>query len=166
MNRQFIILLFLVLTTSFRCARAQYTEDVSQFRPVFEVQEVNVTINDSSTVVEEYVEPSNDDTKKVEGALDILAERNGEYDYVPGYRIQIYSGTSEGSAQSVRSIARSYYSPEELPLEMKYELPNFKVKAGDFVDKLTAYRWLVELKKHFPRALLVPEQKVKLSNVN
>lgn len=154
-----IILLFIVQLSS-----AQYSEDVTNFRPTFEVEEIVIAIDDS-VIVEDIIEPEHDLTKKIEESIDILAEKNSEFEYSPGYRIQIYAGTSEGSAQSVRNIARSYFTSDELPLELKYELPNFKVKAGDFVDKLTAYRWYLKLKEHFPRALLVPEQRVKLSNV-
>lgn len=158
--------IFVVFLTVFgTAAMAQYSEDVSEFRPTFVVEDIVIEVKDS-VVVEEAIEPEKDITKLVEESMDILAENNAAYDYIPGYRIQIYAGSSEGSAQSIRSIARSYFTAEELPLELNYELPNFKVKAGDFVDKLTAYRWYLKLKEHFPRALLVPEQRVKLSNVH
>lgn len=148
-------------------AQSGYSEDVAEFRPKFEVKEVVVEINDSaSSDASADVEPVMDQNDKVDDMVETMAEGNDRYEYMTGYRIQIYSGESEAGANAARTKARNYFTSDELPIEIKYELPNFKVKAGDFIDKLDAYRWWVKLKEHFGRALLVPERKVKLSNVD
>ena len=46
----------------------------------------------------------------------------------------------------------------DLDAKVSYRQPNFRVKGGKFISRLEANRVYNEVKKDFPRALLIPER--------
>ncbi len=81
--------------------------------------------------------------------------------YYDGYEIQVYNGNSRQIAVDQLAQLKRLY-PEMNPY-MSYFQPNYRVKAGRFFDRLEATKAFVEMKKYFPRALLIPG-KLKLED--
>jgi len=139
-----------------------YKDDLSGFRPVYTVAETKVIESKSNGA--EPVEskpaskgrPGGDITQKLNTVLDTIAVTNKSIRYAQGYRVQIYSGTS--SAEANRARDRSYALFPDITPHIVYIQPNFRVKVGDFIDRLEAQRVYVALQAEFPNALIVPER--------
>lgn len=137
-----------------------FKDDVSAFRPVY-VASNDVKTTDPVPVSETSKptvkgKPVGDITQKLNVILDTIAGTNKNIRYAQGYRVQIYSGNSSEDANRARDKSYSLF-PDITP-HIVYIQPNFRVKVGDFIDKLEAQRVYVALKIDFPTALIVPER--------
>lgn len=74
-----------------------------------------------------------------------------------GYRIQIYFGADKAKAKEVKTRFLGRY-PEKVRAYEVYEVPNFKIRVGDFRTRLEAYRFLKEIKAEFPTAFIVESE--------
>lgn len=89
-----------------------------------------------------------------EQVLSKTRKKNQEEQSFEGYRIQIYSGSDRKKAQEKKS---DFY--KEFPQKdayMNYEQPYFKVRIGDFRNKIEAQKLYYTLKKEFSTVLIVP----------
>ena len=71
-----------------------------------------------------------------------------------GYRVQIYFGADKAKAKDMKSRFLTMYGTDAHAYEI-YEVPNFKIRVGDFRTRLEAYRFLKEIKGEFPTAFIV-----------
>lgn len=74
-----------------------------------------------------------------------------------GYRIQIYFGADKAKAKEMKAKFLGRYSDKVKAYEV-YEVPNFKIRVGDFRTRLEAYRFLKEIKAEFPTAFIVESE--------
>jgi hypothetical protein len=74
-----------------------------------------------------------------------------------GYKVQLYSGKSKLEATKIKSELNNKY-PDELSSVIIYKQPNFKLRAGNFRDRLTAIKYLEILKVEFPSAFIVQDE--------
>jgi len=87
---------------------------------------------------------------------DSLAEINKKLKYLPGYRIQLYSGTSKEELDAIKE--RIYRKMPNADVYTTYKQPTYKLKLGDYTDRLEAYRIINKvLKYEFPGAIVVQE---------
>ena len=141
-----------------------YNEDLGAFRTVFatytsprkEVSEEEVNATTSTTSVN--ANPPTSDAIAVDQMLSRLAEKNAELRSLPGYRIQLYTGSDSDKANAVKNKASYTLSKYGLRPESVYEQPLFKIKAGHFISQLEAQRQLVAILSDFPEAILVPDK--------
>lgn len=111
-------------------------------------------------------------TEKVIAQMDTLASIYGKLKVIKGFRVQIYSGQDHKKAQEIAENAKLLLE-EELemkihpPIEIIYDSPYFRVKIGNFLDKLDAQPTLFIFEQHedFSDALLVPD-KVDIHNLD
>ncbi len=153
-------------------AASIYNEDLGAFRtalatykaPKKEVANIESTTNagsNSNTTVSNGNLPTSD-AIAVDMLLSRLAEKNSEFKSLPGYRIQLYTGSDSDKANNVKNKASYTLSKYGLRPESVYEQPLFKIKAGYFISQLEAQRQLVAILDDFPEAILVPD-KISLS---
>lgn len=130
---------------------------------------IETTTNPSTEIM------PNNQFMKVDSTIDVLAYEYSLYKNARGYRILIYSGSSEEEAlnaqKKLREIEFNAYGDttnifQNIPVDLSYQMPNFKVLVGDYVDKLLAFQTLLQLKEEFPKALLIPVKDVKLENID
>lgn len=69
------------------------------------------------------------------------------------YTIQLYYGES-GRAQYILRRYRSFYG--SWPASIEYETPNYKVWVGNFSSRLDAERALLQVRKNFDDAFVLP----------
>lgn len=100
--------------------------------------------------------PSGDITARLNAVLDTIAIRNRTIRFAQGYRVQIYTGTSREEATQARN--RSYAKFPDITPHFDYAQPNFRVRVGDFLDRLEAQRVYAGLIAEFPNALIVPDR--------
>ncbi|WP_343763778.1 SPOR domain-containing protein [Gangjinia marincola] len=72
------------------------------------------------------------------------------------YRVQLYSGTNGGASGVIKNYTSLF---SEWPGTVKYDTPNYKVWVGKFSDRLAAERALMAIRKEFPNAFLVKENR-------
>jgi len=61
-----------------------------------------------------------------------------------GYRVQIFAGREQDAAQGVKAAAESRFG---IPTYLVYEVPQYKVRIGNFANRLQAADLLNSLKK-------------------
>ncbi|WP_375561496.1 SPOR domain-containing protein [Bernardetia sp. OM2101] len=141
-----------------------YNEDLGAFRIALATyktptKEINKTENtETNNVSQSNGTPPTSDLEAVDRMLSRLAEKNSEFKSLPGYRIQLYTGSDSDKANAVKNKASYTLSRHGLRAESVYEEPLFKIKAGHFISQLEAQRQLVAIKDDFPEAILVPDK--------
>ncbi len=141
-----------------------YYENLSTVRPKYETG-----AEDSASTVKAVPEdPTHHDNEKVEQRVAYFKKLNSNYTTTNGFRVQVYSGTSINDAEKqkmkARELLKKYFEEEEITVVpvphtyMPYDAPMFRVRIGDYIHKVRAYRILQVLKEEFPNALIVPDQ--------
>ncbi len=72
------------------------------------------------------------------------------------YKIQIYNGDSESSKKTLADFRRDF---KNYDATIVFNTPAYKVWAGNFKSRIEAERNLIDLKKHYPNALLIKPNK-------
>jgi hypothetical protein len=132
----------------------EYKEDLSLYRPLYGMAEEKKQTLETKT--QENIVPKNSINDFLNEKLDSVYSYNEKIVSADGYRILVYVGASSEDARAQRG-----YAFQVLPLDKSYtdwKQPNFKVKVGDFVDKLEAYYAYAKLIKVFPNAIVVPDK--------
>jgi hypothetical protein len=113
---------------------------------------------DLSLVRLQFINPDTLSSKPVKPTvrIDSLAEINKAYSTIQGYRILVYTGPSSDDAQRNRQSVYNYNS--DLNVYTQYKQPSFRVKVGDFTNRVEAHYILNDLKESFPNAMIVPDQ--------
>lgn len=93
---------------------------------------------------------------KLDMVVNKLKEINGKKQTMPGYRIQVYFGTQRSRANEIRALYNTHYP--DIPANVSYNQPNFKVRAGDFRTRLEAQKHLRDVELNFPGAFVVPDE--------
>lgn len=75
---------------------------------------------------------------------------------VSGYRIQIFSTTDRRLWMQESDKLKTLYP--DLPVYMKYDAPNFKIRVGNFFNKLEAEPYFRLLIQQYPRLFIVPDK--------
>ncbi|MCU0417762.1 MAG: SPOR domain-containing protein [Cytophagaceae bacterium] len=155
----FVGLVFLLLSVA--CAaqkqkntsKTSYKEDISSVRPSWVQPSPSATTNPNTN---KTIVPSSrtDDSIALHQKLDSMYHQKTVQE-VSGYRILIYSGTSSEEASKVRK--QVYVFNPELSVHTDFKQPTFRVKVGNYVDKVQANYYLMELRKQFPNAMVVPD---------
>ena len=135
-------------------SNVQYGEDLSRHRPPVEADTAEVQSNDPKDPVD--VTPSYDDTAQINQKLGAINRENKSDGLAEGYTIQVYSGTSRELATKAK--AKVYGILPDARPETKYEQPVYKVRVGEFGDRLEAQLIFAELMEEFPEAIVIPHR--------
>ena len=136
-------------------SEGDYSEDLSVHRLKFEEETNGDNPIENNTPMEE-VTPSHDDTATLESKLKRIADTNKNETRVPGYTIQVYSGSSRDAASKAKAKVYQIL-PDARPVT-RYDQPVYKVKVGQFADRLEAQGVYAKLRAVFPSALVIPER--------
>lgn len=72
-----------------------------------------------------------------------------------GYRVQVFVGERNRANEIKARVAEMY---PEVPAEINYLAPNFRVRLGNFRSNLDADRFLRQIKADFANAYIVPDE--------
>jgi hypothetical protein len=136
-----------------------YTEDLSIWRPKAQAPVDNTTTNTNPSdgpKQTQYVEPRYAVNKKLDTVLDSIDRYNRARQFIDGFTIQIYAGLKREDALNAKKNLAS--SLPDLPSEVEYAQPNFRVKVGKYYTRLDAQRDYVAVKKYFPTAIVIPDK--------
>ena len=135
-----------------------YHEDLSVHRLKFP----NFSIEDSSDEIETVIDNSegiyfkNEITNELDSINQLIIETNKKRRIWDGYVIQVYRGNSRADANKAKENIEDFFP--DLDAEVSYRQPTYRVKAGQYFDRLKATRKYQEVLKLYPRALLLPEK--------
>lgn len=131
---------------------AKFQDDLSSFRP--KVGKSTDTVKAETEQAE--VIPTNDITTRLNNRLDSIATYNKKNKSGQGYRILVYSGNS--SEEAGKTKEKVYDLLPDIHVYSIYKQPSFRVKVGDFPQRLEAYNTMGMLKEAFPNAMIVPDE--------
>ncbi|GAB3910307.1 hypothetical protein GCM10028803_49910 [Larkinella knui] len=94
--------------------------------------------------------------KKLDALLDTISVKNRSIRYAQGYRIQVYVGNERAEVDRAKRF--SYQNFPELNPYTTYRQPTYRLKVGDFMRRLDAERYLVQLRQQFLSATLLPDR--------
>lgn len=136
-------------------ANIVFEEDLSVLRP--DLNQVE-TENDSTVTFTQLKAPSLESTliQELDSVNQIIIANNLGRRVVDGFTIQIYTGNNREDAESARQMVLSLFP--DLSPQVSYYQPSYKVKVGQYTDRLEAHRVFESLKEDFPQALLIPER--------
>ena len=97
---------------------------------------------------------------KQDPKLDSLLNKKIDFDrerYSNEYfTLQLYYGNLEIATKTLKNAKEMY---PNIPVELSFETPNYKVQAGRFKDKIVGLKTLDTVKKKFPSAFLLTRKK-------
>ncbi|BDD02638.1 SPOR domain-containing protein [Aureibacter tunicatorum] len=133
-----------------------YSENLDAYIPDYSKEikapKVNAPASTPNTV--KTGAPINDINSELQGQIDHFAKSNQSKGSTY-YTIQIYSGGSRTEANEIREQIYEFF-PSAKPY-LQWKQPNYRVKVGKFYNRLEANPLLLEIKKHYHSAILVPE---------
>lgn len=68
------------------------------------------------------------------------------------FRIQIYNGTLQGAENAEKEFHEKF---DDISCNISFETPNYKVRVGQFRNRLEADRYLMKVRKEYPSAFLL-----------
>jgi hypothetical protein len=81
---------------------------------------------------------------------------NEERGTVPGYRVQLIS--SGNRTEVLRVKLDLHKKMPDLETHLIYHKPYFKLRAGDYLTKLAAYKMLLDLRELYPDVFIVTDE--------
>ncbi|TAH26851.1 MAG: hypothetical protein EAZ07_02960 [Cytophagales bacterium] len=129
-------------------------EEVSKYRLKYNTSiEENGDIDNNSK--QDFI-PTLDVTKQLNQKLDSIALKNKKFKYAQGYRILVYTGSSSEEVNKIKAKVIEIVGSE--PVYSVYKQPTFRIKVGDYLNRVDAGRVIMLLKTDFPNAILIPDQ--------
>ena len=138
----------------------KYSEDLSVWRP--ETNTAGETVDTMAARPEQrirtnqYVDARYAINDQINTVLDSIHEQNINEGYIDGYTIQVYSGIDREQALNIKKELSQ--SLPELESDVQYRQPNFRVRTGKYLSRLEAQRDYLDVKRHFPNAIVIPDR--------
>lgn len=146
--------------------KKEHNENLSSYRPRYDLSKEDSngtgTTKDgpkqdkNGAIPQIAVTPTNDITRILNQKLDSLEIKNERIKLAEGYRILVYSGSNSEEAKKIKEIVKSVV-PQDGVYD-QYKQPTFRVKVGDYFDRIEANSSLVKIKREFPNAIIIPDQ--------
>lgn len=73
-----------------------------------------------------------------------------------GFRLQLFSGTERNNANNLRNRFKGEFP--DLPIYLIYQQPYYKLRVGDFRNKIEAQQFYLKLEKLYEQILIVPDK--------
>jgi hypothetical protein len=144
-------------TTSNMSSTEVYSEDLSVHRPKFsELPESKSETEENADVQTVFPEPQYDVTKNLNSVLDSIDRLRVNINYIDGFTVQVYSGTSSAEAKIAKG--KVFSALQDATPVLKYDEPNFKVSVGNYYTRLEAQKTYAQLRKKFPTSIIIPER--------
>lgn len=87
--------------------------------------------------------------------IDLLADRFNRTHEIKGYRIQIISSSRKEPAK--KELSKFVANHQEIQAYEIYQQPFFIIKVGDFLTKLEAEKFHMEIEEEFPDSFILPD---------
>jgi len=146
-----------VQRTSSTSQSSRYSEDLSVWRPKEQLPaDTSKTTSLPDKGKTTYVEARHAINEPLNTVLDSISRINLSRKFIDGFTIQVYSGLDREAALNAKKDLS--ISLPDLESHIRYDQPNFKVKAGGYYTRLDAQKDFVAIKRHFPSAIVIPDK--------
>ncbi len=92
---------------------------------------------------------------RIDQLLSLYSQQKNTLTEAQGFRIQVLASTNRDKSYETQNKVR--YSYGQYRTYLTYKSPYFKLRVGDFTDKLVAYRFLQQIRDKFPGSFMVEE---------
>jgi hypothetical protein len=133
-------------------ANRSFIEDISAYRPTYSSPETG----SSGATPAAPVTPSHHVNEQVSVLMDTIASQNKAVRFAQGFRIMAYNGTDRKTAMDIRR-AIIQRIPEQRDY-LIYQQPSYRLKVGDYFNRVEAQQTLLLIQDIIPNALIVPDQ--------
>lgn len=95
--------------------------------------------------------------------MDLTRQKKG----MEGYRIQIFHGTGNEARNKARAMQSRFMTQfPEIACYLLYQEPYFKVRVGDFRNRVEAYQVYRKITENYPDAFLVSDNEIQFPHLN
>jgi len=142
--------------------KSEYREDLSKVRPEFSYEEPVFEIPapaEDKNIPEKPQTPEFTQTttdKQLNQYLRQLAEKNKSIRYISGFRIQLYVGNIRSEADAAKAFIYQMFG--DITPYVTYTQPTYRVKAGDFIYRTDAEKYLERIRGTYSSAHIMPEK--------
>ena len=95
-------------------------------------------------------------TEEIDSISNLIISQNKKLNVRDGFVIQVYSNVNRDEALDIHNYCQDVFP--DVPINLTYNQPNYRIKIGEFHEKLTATRFLNVLKKTFPKSIVIAEK--------
>ena len=92
-----------------------------------------------------------ENSAKIDQLLALKKEYNKNLNVLKGFKIQLFFG-NEKEAYELKDEFESLFP--EISTKIIFSSPEWKVQVGNYETRLQADRWLIEIKKKYPSAII------------
>jgi len=133
-------------------------EDLSKYRPKFTPPKATApaATGENPFTPLPGTTPTNHVNERVGALLDTMAIMNKSVRFAKGYRILAYTGTERKAAMDIRNAIISRLPDEQVYAQ--YKQPTWRVKVGDFFNRLEANQALLRINDIISSPMIVEEQ--------
>ena len=130
-----------------------YDEDLSLYRI-----ELPKVIDEASVpkTLKEPVELYGHITEEIDSISNLIVAQNKKLNVRDGFVIQVYSNVNRDEALDIHNYCQDVFP--DVPINLTYNQPNYRIKIGAFHEKLIATRFLNVIKKIFPKSIVIAEK--------
>lgn len=95
----------------------------------------------------------------IEKISEIHSSAWDKIDVIDGYRIQIISLSGSNSRKNAQAIIETFsVNHPDISAYISYYEPNFRIRVGDYREKLDAIRELTNIQKEYPGSFIVKDK--------
>jgi hypothetical protein len=90
--------------------------------------------------------------------LRLMILENPDHKAIPGYRIQIFFDSGPNSSDRARSARDDFQLKfPEIPAYISWKAPNYRVRVGDYRNRLEAEKSLQQIMSIYPNAWVIKD---------
>ena len=130
-----------------------YEEDLSVYR--MELPKVKDLASEPK-ILKEPVRLYGHINKEIDSISNLIVVQNKKLNVRDGFVIQVYSNINRDEALNIHNYCQDVFP--EMPISLTYNQPNYRIKIGAFYEKLAATRFLNDIKKTFPKSIVIAEK--------
>lgn len=150
--------LFGCTTTQVATNSQEFNDDLTQYRIIVDESEIPPL---ETEVVEENIEvelPEKNSDEALSEFIKGMEAYNKKSKTVPGWRLLLYSGYDRDKAFELKEEIEEILG---IRVSVQYEQPNYRVKVGNFLNRIDAHSLYTKLRRDFPLAIVVKDGLLK-----
>lgn len=126
---------------------------MKKFILLFSILLIITNISNAQSNIRYDVDPA------IENISEIHAEAWNKINAIDGYRIQIVSLSGSNSRKSAQTVIDEFsVNHPNISAYISYYEPNFRVRIGDYREKIDAARELSDIQREYPGAFIVKDK--------
>ncbi|MBT8384630.1 MAG: SPOR domain-containing protein [Bacteroidia bacterium] len=92
-------------------------------------------------------------SEKIKNIIKQKEAYNKNLKYIKGFKIQLFNGSEQGAYKTREDFSTMF---PDIEIKIQFFSPEWKVRVGNYKNRLDADRALFEIKQAFPNAIILP----------